>query len=328
VTTVDSSCRLLAGQYVGKQVKGLARQLEAIRTAGDPEHVHQARVALRRLQVALRMFRGCFPRKKPKVWRKAIRRLLKALSPVRDRDVQVGHVRDLVARMDGGGQRPGLARLALRLEQQREALQADVVEAVEQFEDSLVLDQMRITAGRVVAGEKDADPRSPVVFHEVRREMGRRLEKVLALQDCLDHPDDKERCHAMRVEAKRLRYALEICRGLYDGALKEFVGAVKELQRLLGDLHDCDMWIDRLQEFLAEERSRTVGYFGHARSCRRIEVGIRWFLDHQQARRTDLFMRLTDCWRQAEQGRLWTRFTETLDARAGPSALPPKPSAP
>ena len=54
--------------------------------------------------------------------------------------------------------------------------------------------------------------------------------------------------------AKRLRYTLEICQPVYQGRLDPFVKAVKQLQSLLGDIHDCDVWVADLDTFLEEER--------------------------------------------------------------------------
>jgi CHAD domain-containing protein len=53
--------------------------------------------------------------------------------------------------------------------------------------------------------------------------------------------------HDMRIAAKRLRYVLEIvgpCAGEEAQAART---ACKELQSVLGDLHDCDLMLDRVE---------------------------------------------------------------------------------
>ena len=82
----DDGSRLLAAEYIGKQLKALARHVKGARKGKDIECVHQLRVASRRIRGALQMFRACFPARKGKRWRKATRRLTLALGPVRDRD--------------------------------------------------------------------------------------------------------------------------------------------------------------------------------------------------------------------------------------------------
>ena len=53
--------------------------------------------------------------------------------------------------------------------------------------------------------------------------------------------------HDMRIAAKRLRYVLEVAEGcLGDGAV-EARKAAKELQSVLGDIHDCDGMLTRVE---------------------------------------------------------------------------------
>src|SRR5262249_13799573 len=51
-------------------------------------------------------------------------------------------------------------------------------------------------------------------------------------------PDDEETAHEARIAGKRLRYLLEPLRGHAEGA-KPAVDGMKELQDVLGELHDC-----------------------------------------------------------------------------------------
>ena len=53
----------------------------------DPEHVHQLRVATRRADAALRIFRPCLPRKVYKEARRRLRTIRRAAGAARDWDV-------------------------------------------------------------------------------------------------------------------------------------------------------------------------------------------------------------------------------------------------
>ncbi len=74
--SADQSYRLLAARYLHNQAKRLAEQIDGARRADDPECIHQARVASRRLRAGMRMFSNCFDPKQLKGWRKQIRRVL------------------------------------------------------------------------------------------------------------------------------------------------------------------------------------------------------------------------------------------------------------
>jgi len=58
--SADQGYRLRAAGYLRKQVKRLAAQLAGARSGDNPECVHQARVASRRLRAGLRVVRECF----------------------------------------------------------------------------------------------------------------------------------------------------------------------------------------------------------------------------------------------------------------------------
>ena len=98
---------------------------------------------------------------------------------------------------------------------------------------------------------------------EAGKSAGKRLAKLLAEAAGLADPDQYERHHAMRIASKRLRYTLELARPVYAADatsvadLTAIVDAVKKLQTLLGEIHDCDVWIDNFAEFARRPRARS-----------------------------------------------------------------------
>ena len=120
-----------------------ARLPDALR-GEDVRAVHDARVALRRLRVAMHTFRSCFPRKRWTTQRHAARRIARALGGVRDADVHLAALRGALggaeARERSGvtfaietlaaRRRQALAAFAIELSQfDREALARTVSDA-------------------------------------------------------------------------------------------------------------------------------------------------------------------------------------------------------
>jgi len=311
---MDGSYQLFAARYVRKQTRQLLKQLDGVREADDIEYVHQARVASRRLRAGLRVFPECFPRKKVKRWRKKVRRLTEGLGPARDRDVQAEFVRGVLAELDDKAHRPGIARLLLRLEQSRRAIQPEVVRAVDRFEASGVGSQMLAAAEKRRAKFKKRHllVQSPFVFSQASEHICNRLNELIGYEDCLAEAEDLEQHHAMRIAAKRLRYTMEIFQPVYEGRLDGFVKAMKGLQTLLGDIHDCDVWVEHLETFLGEERERTVVYYGHARPLRTLKVGLDFLQEERRSRRRELFAQLAQYWQELEQVGLWEELLETV----------------
>ena len=50
----------------------------------------------------------------------------------------------------------------------------------------------------------------------------------------------------MRIAAKRLRYVLEVTAGCLGPEAEALHGAAKELQGVLGEIHDCDVMLPRV----------------------------------------------------------------------------------
>jgi CHAD domain-containing protein len=74
-----------------------------------------------------------------------------------------------------------------------------------------------------------------------------RLDELRSFADAALAPDASAVQHNLRIAAKRLRYVLEVvgpCIGPKADAARE---ACKRLQSALGDLHDCDLMLQRTE---------------------------------------------------------------------------------
>ncbi len=315
---IDQSYGVLAARSIRKQAKALSRQIDGTRAGEDVECLHQARVASRRLRAALSTFRDCWPGRTFRKWRKQTRQFTVALGPARDIDVQVLYIQRVLAELpeDRRPCRAGVARLLLRLRQRREALQPRVVRALDRLEGSSVLKEMRSATDQVLAGQEDNPTlaASPFVFARAREHIVRRLYKLMGYQGSLADPGDQRRHHQMRVAAKRLRYTMELFKPVYQDTVDETIAAVKQMQTLLGAVHDSDVWTDDLQRFRDEEKERTRQYFGHSRPFKRLAPGIDYLLGHQQEVREQAFAELKRRWGELQDARIWERLIQTLDS--------------
>jgi len=310
--TADQGYRLLATGYLRKQVKRLAAQLDGARRGDDPECVHQARVASRRLRAGLRVLRECCDAQQWKTWRKQIRRVTTRLGDARDKDVQIAYLCDVLDALDEKACYPGIARLLVKLERQRERIQPKVVEAAERLRSSGVLEQMLAATKEVLSEDRSRRAGVQSACTLTQRHILDNLDRLLSCQDSLSDPEDRERHHAMRIAAKRLRYTLEISAPVCGGQLDGTVEAIKKVQTLLGKIHDCDVWAERLRGFAAQQRRRILKHFGHAGPFARLEVGFEHLHQQWHRRRQQVFQELVDYWRELDQRREWERLAETV----------------
>jgi CHAD domain-containing protein len=70
-----------------------------------------------------------------------------------------------------------------------------------------------------------------------------RLSELLALAGPALDPTAAEAQHDLRIAAKRLRYVLEIVESCFGPKAKAARKAAKELQGVLGEIHDCDVML-------------------------------------------------------------------------------------
>ncbi|MEN6458840.1 MAG: CHAD domain-containing protein [Thermoguttaceae bacterium] len=311
---MEQGSRRLAALYIRREAKHLAEQLDGVRAAEDIEFVHRARVATRRLRAALQMFRSCFRPKQAKRWCRVIRRVTAALGDARDRDVQIQFLCGALSNLTASQCFPGVAHVLVGLEHDRERLQQRVVKAIDRLEASRVLRAMRRYAKRCIG---PSGPSSETVWPRetlahVSRQILHRMDQLFDRENALAYPDDRQQHHAMRIAAKRLRYTLEVSSPAFPSQLNDAINAMKRIQSLLGEIHDCDVWNDHLDQFTSAQRERIGRMFGHLGSFQHLLPGIEHLRQDRLDRRRQAFGELVQRWQELGHCGLWDRLTATV----------------
>lgn len=94
---------------------------------------------------------------------------------------------------------------------------------------------------------KRLDPRASVADN-FERIVEVRLAELLAFMPRAADPNEVAALHDMRIAAKRLRYILEIAYPCFGPFAQDAVKRIKELQDLLGEIHDCDVQGEHLAQ--------------------------------------------------------------------------------
>lgn len=92
-----------------------------------------------------------------------------------------------------------------------------------------------------------------------RKVLAVRIDEVFAYDGPVRDPANVKDLHDLRIACKRLRYLLEIFGIAFAADLDPYLDQVKELQDLLGDIHDCDVQIPMLEDHLAWLAERESG---------------------------------------------------------------------
>ena len=229
-----------------REFKDLAARRPVDGKPPTTDDVHRMRIAMRRLRVALRLFRRMLPRE-AKEFRKGLRSFARALSDTRDLDVHADVFRTYAQTVPAESLGE-LGGYELHLRRERAEARARMVE---RFGDERY-DELLDSFGALL---EDAPSLGAVrrwhsfkVSDGVDKYLKKSLKRVLKLGRKVGDEAHAKDLHRLRIRSKRLRYELEFFAFAYKSLEKAALEA-KALQDLLGEHQDACTASQRLQRF-------------------------------------------------------------------------------
>jgi hypothetical protein len=101
---------------------------------------------------------------------------------------------------------------------------------------------------------KGQDPRAPLA-DELELIIRVRLDELCGFMPKAADPRRVQALHDMRIAAKRLRYLLELGGECFGSYAPRAAKVCKDLQDLLGEIHDCDVLLPRIAQEIAALRT-------------------------------------------------------------------------
>ena len=268
------------------------------------------------------MFRACWTRKQVMHWKKQIRRLARTLGEARDHDVMIEFLAASLAGVSDRTLVPGIASLLNHFERRRQRTQPRIRKAVDRWEARGALKAMQACVRPILEEAGDAEfVAGDYVRGQAGKSLRQRLARLLDEAAGLADPDQLARHHAMRIAAKRLRYTLELARPVYpsDPAGSELANtaeAIKKLQTLLGEIHDCDVWVENFEAFARRESGEIETCFGSSRRFERVRPGLDYLRQERKDRRRTVFGELAAFWQELKDQGVWDRLAALVDEGA------------
>jgi triphosphatase len=226
---------------VGHLTEVLLWHAPAAEAGRAPEGVHQMRVAMRRLRSVLRVFRPACDGPSLRGFDARLRELAALLGPARDWDVWLdGLGAEIEAALPG---EPRIAALLRAARQTRDAAYAALRPALQgPALRGIAWDAVAIVETRPWRTEGDAEAaarrEAPIEAFAagVLDKRWRRIEE--AGEDIRDLPDAE--FHALRIEAKRMRYAAELFAPFWGRKrVRRFLDRLAEVQEAFGLANDA-----------------------------------------------------------------------------------------
>jgi hypothetical protein len=159
----------------------------------------------------------------------------------------------------------------------------------------------------------------------LRRIVDVRLDELRSFAPDGAAPSSAEDLHDMRIAAKRLRYVLEIAEPVLGAPARRGAKEARRIQDLLGEIHDCDEGVPRVEAHIERLRGEDAVAMADAagRGAKDLEpvairdaphrrdyAGLASYLAYLQARRDVLYAEFVRYWRRLERGAFHNWYRE------------------
>jgi CHAD domain-containing protein len=221
----------------------------------DPEGVHSMRVASRRLRSALRDFLPYLRKRSLASVQKRLKSIADALGNVRDLDVAIMKLEEIEARA------PEDVSIALKqFIDARKELREETRSELKSILDKAQLEQLQSDFVAAVDGAtatRGSQSAPEITYLKMSRAVILdRLKELEKLSTDLFKPFEVETLHEMRIAAKRLRYAVELFQACWGRSIATYAKRAARVQTTMGDLHDCDVWIESFGKVINKARKQ------------------------------------------------------------------------
>jgi CHAD domain-containing protein len=173
---------------------------------------------------------------------------------------------------------------------------------------------------------KKLDPRSSLAENAARI-VAVRLDEMRSFAPKALEPGGVRQQHDMRIAAKRLRYVLETTEFCFGRSGEVARRRARDLQDILGELHDCDVMLPRVERHVGDLREADArAVRERAGDARDVEPALAALAPHRtsyrgleilmvylQARRTLLFDRFVGFWAEQERSGTWDRLERSTE---------------
>jgi CHAD domain-containing protein len=259
-TTLGSS-EVRASMTTGEVAFAILRKHFAVFLANEPgtrlgediEALHDMRVAARRLRAAIQAFSPWLPARAQR-FRAELGYIARVLGEVRDLDVFLETI-DQWEREDPA-HATALAAIAAVLGERRDAARTRMLGVLDRRRYDLFVERFAAWLRRG-SPQSFLAGREPIVAVAPRL-LAKRYRRFGKMGRAIGRASPPEDYHALRIEAKKLRYALEFVTPIYGTPAAAFARRLTALQDILGAHQDAYVAIDTL-DGLATTFSRRLG---------------------------------------------------------------------
>lgn len=245
-------------------------------TGEDIEDVHEMRVATRRMRSALRLLEPYYTGRTARKFRDHLGGIADVLGDIRDRDVlladMTAHLPSLTEPMQ-----TELRRVMQWLEGERETERADLQSMVTKRRYTRFVDDLNafLTTPGARAIELTADQVMPTLVRHVLPTVIYEHLGIVRAYDRVIESAEAPALHQLRIEFKRLRYAIAFFEELLGASVKAYLKELKAMQDHLGRMQDiatAHLLLEPMRPRLDEAQTEALNAYLAAIEAERAEL--------------------------------------------------------
>ena len=220
------------GAFATEQVGGLLRRLayQTGRTAKSTHasDVHDLRVAIRRFTQALAAFDSCFSVQEVKKIKRRLKKIMRLAGDVRDYDIAI----EMLSRFKSAP-----AAILTSFRKRRKEAERDLTAALRHWVERRTYSKWRAA---LESRGRDNVHHGPIAATAMRALEPMLEEFTSRGKRALGPKASIEKIHRLRIEAKKVRYTLELFAPVYGASFDGWIERIKALQDVLGAISDCE----------------------------------------------------------------------------------------
>ena len=250
---VAETARLILRQ----QLANLLHHTRNLARREDAEDVHQLRVSTRRLRAASALFAASLDAHAMKPFVRALRTAGRVFGRVRDLDVLLEKLTAHHAQLPKP-QQSGLDSLITYLRQQQATARATALQYLHGIDHQAFV--LEFGAFLMHPAQSATTGPHPVLACDAAPQLiYARLAEVRAFLPHLQNASLAD-LHDLRIDFKKLRYAIDFFRPLLGAEVKTVIGYLKQIQDVLGDLNDADVACAMVRQALNDDPALQLQY--------------------------------------------------------------------
>lgn len=218
------------------------------------EALHSMRVASRRVQAVMKVFRGAFPVRRFKQQYEKIRSIKDYLGVVRHYDVFTDELIKFRNEQHPKEQK-ALNLLISRQKNLREQSRKSMIRFLNTINREKYKQDFINFLSIVHLIKNETIDRTKSFRENIKAVLPSLYDKFMSYNDeVIKHPTFKDTLHRMRIAGKPVRYIMEVGVLFFPSVFKTYYQELKDEVERLGIIHDCDVIIPELKAHLSEIR--------------------------------------------------------------------------